>query len=459
MMGNSFMDGNLWFGRSSYPKLQELPANSWNMARYCVSDLPSQETRDRPFEERFATLVKADLANEFVTLIPQFLNNDLLLNPKSDTALTLLSATGGGVLLRLCSSLYAGGRTHSLVHLEAPNREALVLLVRAPICTLLLSNREIIEATFEEGVQNVQVGYVVQFACNSYVNGVPKRATVDVIRDTSWSKAESIVSEKYGLPPRKPRGHWTENEGANIRLFFDNFARARGLDPLVAESWYSFSLLDVFSAGNGYAVFKHYKSLRRALMDVYPEVSFELDKWKKVSRMFWNTSKNRRAFFDAYARKKGFDPLVPENWYTVSKKEVNKEHKGSSVLSRHGYSVVKALLSIYPSIGLDESKFTIMKKRYWDSPTNRKYFFDKFAAGRNFDPLLASNWYTVRQHEVMQQKGGKYLLTKFANIYGALTDSYPNIGLQEAMFMRGKKRKRRNRKESKIKEIKYKQHI
>ena len=45
--------------------------------------------------------------------------------------------------------------------------------------------------------------------------------------------------------------------------------------------------------------------------------------------------------------------------------------KGSSVLARHGYSVVKALLSIYPSIGLDESKFAVMKSK----PLHLSVFF------------------------------------------------------------------------------------
>lgn len=30
---------------------------------------------------------------------------------------------------------------------------------------------------------------------------------------------------------------------------------------------------------------------------------------------FWKDRKNRRNFFENYAKENGFDPLVPDNWY------------------------------------------------------------------------------------------------------------------------------------------------
>jgi hypothetical protein len=29
----------------------------------------------------------------------------------------------------------------------------------------------------------------------------------------------------------------------------------------------------------------------------------------------WTVSLNRREFFENFSREKGFDPLIPENWY------------------------------------------------------------------------------------------------------------------------------------------------
>ena len=33
---------------------------------------------------------------------------------------------------------------------------------------------------------------------------------------------------------------------------------------------------------------------------------------------YWNDADNRRSFFEKYAKEHGFNPLVPENWYTIS---------------------------------------------------------------------------------------------------------------------------------------------
>jgi hypothetical protein len=36
----------------------------------------------------------------------------------------------------------------------------------------------------------------------------------------------------------------------------------------------------------------------------------------------WHEIRNRRKFFESYAKRKGFDPLNPENWYSFAKKKL-----------------------------------------------------------------------------------------------------------------------------------------
>ena len=36
----------------------------------------------------------------------------------------------------------------------------------------------------------------------------------------------------------------------------------------------------------------------------------------------WSSPKDGREFFEEYAKKSGFDPLVPENWYIQKKKHI-----------------------------------------------------------------------------------------------------------------------------------------
>ena len=37
-------------------------------------------------------------------------------------------------------------------------------------------------------------------------------------------------------------GYWTKT---NMRLYFENFAKSRSMDPLLAETWYNVSINDV----------------------------------------------------------------------------------------------------------------------------------------------------------------------------------------------------------------------
>lgn len=36
----------------------------------------------------------------------------------------------------------------------------------------------------------------------------------------------------------------------------------------------------------------------------------------------WANKENRRLFFEKYAKDKGFDPLVPQNWYEANIVEI-----------------------------------------------------------------------------------------------------------------------------------------
>jgi hypothetical protein len=36
----------------------------------------------------------------------------------------------------------------------------------------------------------------------------------------------------------------------------------------------------------------------------------------------WHKMKNRRRFFEEYAKENGFDPLNPKNWYSQPRKKI-----------------------------------------------------------------------------------------------------------------------------------------
>ena len=96
----------------------------------------------------------------------------------------------------------------------------------------------------------------------------------------------------------------------------------------------------------------------------------------------------RREFFENYAKREGFDPLVPDNWYSFSRRRVlasevtllnhlsivllvhrlscpsHLSHDlayamqgAAQVLMFHNNSIPNALLELFPNIGFEKSKF------------------------------------------------------------------------------------------------------
>ena len=96
----------------------------------------------------------------------------------------------------------------------------------------------------------------------------------------------------------------------------------------------------------------------------------------------WDTLESRRAFFVRYAKENGFDPFNPLGWYSQPLGRIRairvylcfflllllsssiSSHsctqigtQGVEGIIRYHGSVKQALLDLFPSIGLDSSKF------------------------------------------------------------------------------------------------------
>lgn len=98
------------------------------------------------------------------------------------------------------------------------------------------------------------------------------------------------------------------------------------------------------------------------------------------------------------------------------------------MLEYYGGSVVQALLSLFPNIGLNEERFVITSStlfstftfhfflsfylfilhchagKYWTQEKNRRKFFDEYAHKYDFDPLNHNNWYHVLRSSILAEK-------------------------------------------------------
>lgn len=82
----------------------------------------------------------------------------------------------------------------------------------------------------------------------------------------------------------------------------------------------------------------------------------------------------------------------------------------------YSHSHIKALLQVYPEVNFKQHRFShvssilirtiniftydFIHENYWSEESNKKLFFDDFAASNNFDPLIAKNWYSVKHSEL-----------------------------------------------------------
>jgi len=104
------------------------------------------------------------------------------------------------------------------------------------------------------------------------------------------------------------------------------------------------------------------------------------------------------------------------------------------VLKSYNKSIGRALLDLFPDIGLEESKFTL--NRIWRDANTRRTFFEECARENHFDPLVAKNWYSQSLREIiLAKKGARRVLGYHENsVKTALLELFPEIGLQASEF-------------------------
>jgi len=252
---------------------------------------------------------------------------------------------------------------------------------------------------------------------------------------SSIAKALQQLFPHIGLETDKLQishsSYWAEV--LNRREFLDNLARKNGFDPLVAENWYKHS--GFTNDKTVLALLHMYQgSWVKALLHVYPEIGLNTYKFRNLPKNHWANIENRRQFFDHFAVVNKFDPLVPSNWYSISKEKFLRMKLAASVLHHYRGSYVKALLELYPYSGLDSSKFITFTRTKWIDNENQKQIFHLFAQQGGFDPLVAENWYSITKADILNVKGASTILKYYGGFHKALIATFPNINFDNTKF-------------------------
>lgn len=96
-------------------------------------------------------------------------------------------------------------------------------------------------------------------------------------------------------------------------------------------------------------------------------------------------------------------------------------------MQHYGSSYIKGLITLFPNIGLDESKFAIKRSMiycflflffffyqlillivilgfFWNDVNNRRDFFIKIASKNHLDPLSPETWYNINSTSILNEK-------------------------------------------------------
>eukprot|EP00026_Physarum_polycephalum_P001152 Phypoly_transcript_01153.p1 GENE.Phypoly_transcript_01153~~Phypoly_transcript_01153.p1 ORF type:complete len:800 (+),score=123.64 Phypoly_transcript_01153:87-2486(+) len=456
----TIVDGELWFGRGLFESaLQFLSSQCLNieMFRFLIFDFPRWASSVFELRQyRILALIPAD--NQFLTFVPQMICVDK--RHMKEMTFSILQDGGEGLVARKPNTAYQSGRTEEVLKFKAyRDQEAVVLEVDDEGCTLQLPNDATLRATIPPNIptDSLHPNDVVTFVYAGFnqTTNLPNKAKVFRRRpDLTWQ--EVLDNHDLQTPHQRspndlttkafteishqetpmPFGHWTMDDNKNIRTFFDTLARNHNFDPKISENWYHVTRKHVLAQKGGSSIIAHYKgSYMHAIVDVYPELQLDERRFAVMPRYYWHNPKNRRNFLNSFAKSREFDPLIAENWYSITKDAILTEKSGRSFLLYFRGSLFSALSEVYPRVRFDEVMFERNFANFWQSEKNRRGFFDQFAKSNGFDPLVAANWHSISRSTILRTKSGGSVL----NFYGgsmvkALLTLYPDIGLEKRQF-------------------------
>eukprot|EP00026_Physarum_polycephalum_P005007 Phypoly_transcript_05033.p1 GENE.Phypoly_transcript_05033~~Phypoly_transcript_05033.p1 ORF type:complete len:665 (+),score=73.56 Phypoly_transcript_05033:296-1996(+) len=333
-------------------------------------------------------------------------------------------------------SFYEPGRSANLIKLKATNADK-EGIVRA------MDNKDMVQLQLADGSHilvpapdfPLKIGEVVTFSFERYARkDVPANPKIQRIRtDIDWADVvDNSLKEPLYLNDRnrvgftaKPIGHWTAK---TMRNFFEKIARKMKMDPLVPYTWYNIPRNAIMRTKGGSAILRKFKGYFHALKFLFPDVKLSHSEFMKAS---WKEIENRRQFFEKYARERGFDPLVPENWYSQPYDQIETIKGAARVLYYHNYKFSRALLDLFPNIGLEETKFPI--RQSWMDAESRKQLFISYAREHGFDPFNPTMWYTQPFDRILSFKGILGAISHHnRSLPQAILDLFPDIGLDKA---------------------------
>jgi hypothetical protein len=140
---------------------------------------------------------------------------------------------------------------------------------------------------------------------------------------------------------------------------------------------------------------------------------------KKISDRFWDNKENQRIFLNNLGKQLGFQSL--DNWYNISKKQIEQNGGNSLLRNYYGASPSKLVKSVYSEHSWNEFKFSNVHNI--SNEEQRNYLEE---LGNKLGIRYMDDWYNITQKLIMEN-GGSSILQKYKGSPSKMLLSiYPN---------------------------------
>eukprot|EP00026_Physarum_polycephalum_P001576 Phypoly_transcript_01578.p1 GENE.Phypoly_transcript_01578~~Phypoly_transcript_01578.p1 ORF type:complete len:1027 (+),score=73.79 Phypoly_transcript_01578:436-3081(+) len=438
------LDGELWFGRGEFNTIQKLsqltnllstPTSSnptlkvspmstsiiyqqnyrdgvqncikWCDMRFLVFDCPALHFQHLPYEDRYKILLQPFLCKDqaSLSLILEPVANRLI-NSKSQiqTFTSQVLHTGGeGTVVRQPNVPYGQGRSNNIVKFKM-QRDAEGLIV---------------SRTDNDGEFVVKVAHAPPFIAATLPSN-----PISLLPHPYYNDTTAFAT----MPPSNKQGRVSPQVGDVVTFTFSGYSNNHPTNAKIVRVRHDMNWLDTY--GDVPYLRNVNETSQKGMRQ--PIQRKEYGYWTA------NECENIRKFFGAFAAAKGKSPYDPQSWYDVSRHQIYATKGGNTIMTIYKHSLKRALMDMYPNIGLIESKFpkAWFHKKHWHIFSNRKKVIESIALRLSFDPRIPANWYRVSIEAFYSDPSVRSMMK---NYYGddrifALMDIYPDIGLDTTKF-------------------------
>jgi len=153
------------------------------------------------------------------------------------------------------------------------------------------------------------------------------------------------------------------NSPKNLQAVFESIKKRKQICTL-----WSITKADIMKIDKGPEMLAYYKnSVAACIVAAYSDFTIEGNKLVQKKRQeagYWQDISNVRKFFDEFAKRRGMDPLLPQSWYCLGRREIVGAG-GGGIRKQFSNSHRKAIVAAYPEVNLCEDKFNPTSLRAW----------------------------------------------------------------------------------------------